>query len=175
MPDNLLKRAACAVFLLFCACGLHALGVSAVKVEDDGERTFTFCNKFEVENWSLRKTAAGIVLLPPQDFGGYNNIIVLSKDLDVLMKNCFEGPCHIIETCPIPLKTEFVKKVNEGKTILVDVIFRDKLKAVFLVSQYKRKEKTLYRIKKPQDFTFKDKKFEASVRSALLKVAKEHL
>ncbi len=175
MPDNLLKRAACFVVLVLCASGLQALGISAVKAEDDGERTFAFCGKFEVENWDLRKTAAGIVLLPPEDFGGYKNIKVLSKDLSVLMKNCFEGTCIIVKACPVPLKTVFVKKVNEGKTILVDVIFGEELKAVFLVSQYKRKGKTHYRIKKPQDFVFKDKKLEASVRSALLKIAKENL
>lgn len=155
-----------------------ALEVSAFKTEEDGEATITFCKTLEIKNVSLNKNSIVQTVVFEKDEGEFENIAILNKNFANHLISCFEGVCDKRTTCKTSLYSLMsVKKVEDKNLVIAKVSFDRDISAIFLVSSYKdkNKNKTIYRIKAPQDFKFLNSKYKKNFRNWLIKETKDLL
>lgn len=162
--------------LLFLPSVSFSLEVSAVKKQQDKDYTVTFCNLFKIENIALEKKSFGSVLQMPRELGGYRNLAITSKDLDLKIKDILEEKEKINtkNICSSPvLKVVSARKIKESSTVLCQVSFDESLDIIVFASKYKKGKKDIYRVSFPQDLKFLDKNYKAEVRTFILKNTKE--
>lgn len=170
-----LRRLILPLFLL-CGVNLSALNISAFTREADGEATVGFCGAFSVENIALENKGLGPVLILPKDLGGYQNIIITSKNLDGQIKKCFTA-CSLQTTCaaPVSFKLKRAHLFKSKKGIVATLTFDGQLDAVFLVTKYRRDEKDIFKVKYPQDLKFSNPELKVRVKEFLIGEAKKLL
>ena len=160
------------LFLFFAAIPpLNALEITAQEKESDGEITLTFCNTFKIKNIALNQNSLAQAVVLPKDEEIYENLAILNADIANKIVSCF-GVCDIKKNCKVPYALESIRKVKDKDLYLAKVIFDNDISAVFLVSSYKKKNKTLYRVKAPQDFKFLNNKYRRIFRAWLIKEIK---
>ena len=168
-----------AFLLLFLpACAFASLEVSRVQKQQDGDYKITFCNLFKIENIALNKNSFGSFLEMPRELGGYKNLAITSKELDLKIKNAIEGVSKekTKTTCQTPiLKIVSARKIKESSSVLTQVSFDDGLDIIVFASKYKKGKKDIYKVSFPQDLKFLDKKYKAQVRAFILKNTKKLL
>ncbi|MBQ4493715.1 MAG: hypothetical protein II972_03860 [Elusimicrobiaceae bacterium] len=165
-----------AFLLLFLpACAFASLEVSQVQKQQDGDYKITFCKLFKIENIALNKNSFGSFLEMPRELGGYKNLAITSKELDLKIKNAIEGlaKTDTKNTCQKPiLKIVSARKIKESSSVLCQISFDDSLDIIVFASKYKKGQKEIYRVSYPQDFKYLDKKYKAEVRTFVLKNTK---
>ena len=87
--------------LLFLPSLAFSLEVSAVQKQQDGDYKITFCKLFKIENIALVKKSFGSVLEMPREIGGYKNLAITSKELDLKIKNAIDKPKNMQYTAYI--------------------------------------------------------------------------
>jgi|GEM_PF-2656352 hypothetical protein len=163
------------VLLFLPSYAFCSLEVSAVKKQQDKDYTITFCKLFKIENIALEKKSFGPVLQMPREIGGYKNLAITSKDLDLKIKDILEDRAKISpkNSCSLPvLKMVSARKIKESSSVLCQISFDDSLDIIVFASKYKKGKKEIYRVSYPQDFKILDKKYKAQVRSFILKNTK---
>ena len=154
----------------------NALEISAFQPEKDGEATITFCKKFKIENVSLNKNYVTQAVVFEKDGGEYENIAVLNNEISTKIVSCFEGVCDTKTECKdFPYTLISARKIKDKDLVVAKVAFDDDISAVFLISSYKKKNKTLYRVTMPQDLKFLTGKYKNIFRSWLLLRVKDLL
>ena len=154
----------------------NALEISAFQPEEDGEATITFCKKFKIENVSLNKNYVTQAVVFEKDGGEYENIAVLNNEIATKIVSCFEGVCDTRTDCEdFPYTLISARKIKDKDLVIAKVAFDDDISAIFLISSYKKKNKTLYRVTMPQDFKFLTGKYKNIFRSWLLLRVKDLL
>ena len=114
----------------------------------------------------------------PRELGGYRNLMVSSKNLDLKIKNALTNTENIKakNTCQKPgLKIVSARRIKESSSVLCQLSFDDSLDLIVFASKYKKGKKDIYRVSYPQDFKFLDKKYKAQVRDFILKNTQELL
>ena len=152
-----------------------SLEVSAVKKQQDKDYTITFCNLFKIENIALEKKTFGSFIEMPREIGGYKNLAITSKDLDLKIKDILEEreKINTKNICSSPvLKLVSARKIKESSSVLCQVSFDDSLDVIVFASKYKKGKKEIYRVSYPQDFKFLNKKYKEQVRSFILEKTK---
>lgn len=153
-----------------------ALEVSAFKWEDDGEATITFCKTLKIENISLDKNYVTQTVVFEKDSGQYENIAVLNNAITTKIVACFEGVCDAQTDCKNVTYTLIsARKIKDKNLIIAKVAFDDDISAIFLISSYQKKNKTLYRVTMPQDLKFLTGKYKKIFRNWLLLRTKDLL
>ena len=153
-----------------------ALEVSAFKPEEDGEATITFCKKFKIENVSLDKNYVTQTVVFEKDGGQYENIAVLNDTIATKIVSCFEGVCDTQTDCKNVTYTLIsARKIKDKDLVIAKVAFDDDISAIFIISSYQKKNKTLYRVTMPQDFKFLTGKYKKIFRNWLLLRTKDLL
>ncbi len=161
--------------LLFLPSISFSLEVSAVKKQQDKDYTITFCNLFKIENIALEKKTFGSFIEMPREIGGYKNLAITSKDLDLKIKDILEEreKINTKNICSSPvLKLVSARKIKESSSVLCQVSFDDSLDIIVFASKYKKGKKEIYRVSYPQDFKFLNKKYKEQVRSFILEKTK---
>lgn len=161
--------------LLFLPSVSFSLEVSAVKKQQDKDYTITFCNLFKIENIALEKKSFGSFIEMPREIGGYKNLAITSKDLDLKIKDILEEreKINTKNICSSPvLKLVSARKIKESSSVLCQVSFDDSLDVIVFASKYKKGKKEIYRVSYPQDFKFLNKKYKEQVRSFILEKTK---
>ena len=161
--------------LLFLPSVSFSLEVSAVKKQQDKDYTITFCNLFKIENIALEKKTFGSFIEMPREIGGYKNLAITSKDLDLKIKDILEEreKINTKNICSSPvLKLVSARKIKESSSVLCQVSFDDSLDVIVFASKYKKGKKEIYRVSYPQDFKFLNKKYKEQVRSFILEKTK---
>ena len=113
-----------------------------------------------------------------RELGGYKNLAITSKDLDLKIKEAIEDPSKISKkhTCQTPfLKMVSMRSIKESSSVICQVSFDDSLDIIAFASKYKKGKKDVYRVSYPQDFKFLNKEYKQQVRSFILENAKELL
>ena len=171
-----------AFVLLFLPMFAFSLEVSAVQKQQDGYYKITFCKLFKIENIALNRNSFGSFLQMPREVGGYRNIAITSKELDLKIKNAIENAAKkdtkndIKNACQKPnLKIISARKVKEASSIICQVSFDDSLDIIVFVSKYKKDKKDIYKVSYPQDFKFLDKEYKTQLRAFVLENTKELL
>ena len=97
---------------------------------------------------------------------------LLNADIAGKIVSCF-SVCELKTKCKnVPYALDNIRKIKDKDLFLAKVVFDNDISAIFLVSSYKKKNKTLYRVKAPQDFKFLNKKYRANFRTWLIKEIK---
>ena len=168
-----------AVFFLSCTVftAANALDVSAFKKETDGEATVTLCKTLQIKNVSLKNDTVTQTVVLPKDEGEYENLSLLNDSIASKIVTCFEGVCDFRTIhCTKPPYTLISKRKVEDKDLVVAKVAFDKdLSVTFLVSSYKKKNKTVYRVRTPQDLKFLKSWYYGSFRNWLIKETKDLL
>lgn len=152
---------------------LYALEITGIEKEKDGEITLSFCNVFKINNIALNQGSLTQAVVLSKDEGIYENLVLLNADIAGKIISCF-GVCELDKICTqASYKIESIKKVKDKDLFLVKVVFDNDISVAFLVSSYKKKNKTLYRVKTPQDFKFLNKKYQKKFRAWLIKEIKD--
>ena len=154
----------------------YALEISAFKQEDDGEATITFCKTIEIKNVSVNKGSVVQTIEFEKDDGEYENIAVLNKNFANHIVSCFEGVCDTRTTCKTSIYSLMsAKKAKDKDLVIAKVSFDRDISAIFLVSTFQKKNKTIYRIKSPQDLKFLNGKYKKNFRKWLINETKDLL
>ncbi|MBQ2312765.1 MAG: hypothetical protein II183_01225 [Elusimicrobiaceae bacterium] len=154
----------------------NALEISAFKAEDDGEATITFCKTLKIENVSLNKDSVVQTVVFEKDDGEFENISLLNNIIANKIISCFEGVCDIRTSCKtVPYALISARKVIDRDLVVVKVNFDRDISAIFLISSYQKKNKTLYRVTMPQDLKFLSGKYKRKLRNWLINEAKNLL
>ena len=165
--------------LLFLPCiAFAALEVSAVQKQQDKDYTITFCNLFKIENIALQKNSFGSFLVMPREVGGYRNLALTSKELDLKIKNILEdkATADTKTICKMPsLKMVWARRLKDSSAVICQISFDDSLDIIAFTSKYKKEEKAIYKVSYPQDFKFLDTEYKAKVRAFILENTKELL
>ena len=167
-----------AVTLLFCLLftSINALEISAFKTEDDGEATITFCKTFKIENISLNKSSVAKTVVFEKDDGEFENIALLNKTVADKIISCFEGKCNLKKNCKsVPYTLTSARKAKNKNLVIAKVAFDGDISAIFLISSFQKKDKTIYRVKMPQDIKFLSSKYKKNLRNWLIKETKNLL
>lgn len=162
-----------AVLFLSAGLSLNALDISSFNIEEeDGEAEIGFCSLFEIENIEQKQTNLGPVLVLPKEEGTYTNISFLTPQITQKVLECFADFCQIQPSCAKEPKLKLLnaKKIGEAR-VRIEVSFDEELSAIFFISTYQKKNKTIYVLDTPQDFTFKSKKYQKKIRAWLIEVA----
>ena len=171
-----LKYAACLAVLLLAA-PLCALNISYINHDVKNKTAAVgFCMVFEIQNISLQETPFGAVLVMPKDLGGYNNINIISKELDEQIKKLWNVKFEAI-ACKAPphyLVTQ-KKKIENKNTILANVTIDNRLEITVFISKHKKAGKDIYRLKLPQDFKFREEQYKEDFRRYIIEEAKDLL
>ena len=178
MSKGLMNKLFALVLLFLPVCAFASLEVSRVQKQQDGDYTITFCNLFKVENIALKQNSLGSFLEMPRELGGYKNLMISSKDLDLKIKNAVINAETVKakNTCQKPsLKIISARRIKESSSVLCQLSFDDSLDLIVFASKYKKGKKDIYRVSYPQDFKFLDKKYKAQVRDFILKNTQELL
>lgn len=167
-----LRRAAVfAAALMLCCSAARALEVSSFEVDKNGYAQIGFCGKFKIINTELIPSKTGWKLEIPLDWGGYQNIIINSKDLSEKIEKCFKGECPLAKkVCGPELRLAYAKKAGE-KSALVKIEFDKELTAVFFLGKAVRGKKTFYRLNTASDFKFIDEDYRKKVKDFIVKQA----
>lgn len=153
-----------------------ALEVSAFKMEEDGEATITFCKTFKIENISLNKSSVAKTVVFEKDNGEFENIALLNKNIADKIISCFEGKCNLKTNCKsVPYTLISARKAKDNNLVIAKVSFDRDISAIFLVSSYQKKNKTMYRVKTPQDLKFLSSKYKKNFRNWLINETKNLL
>ena len=166
------------VFFLICAIftGANALEISSFKLEADEEATITFCKTLKIENVSLNKKTVTQTVVFEKENGNFENIALLNNSIANKIVTCFEGVCDTKTTCEeVPYTLISAKKVKDKNLIIAKVSFDKDISAIFLVSSYQKKNKTLYRVTSPTDFKFLNGKYKKNFRDWLIQETKNLL
>ena len=167
-----------AIIFLFgmISSSAFALEVSAFKPEDDGEATVTFCKTLKIENVSLNKNSVIQTVIFEKDEGEFENIALLNSDIATKIISCFEGVCDLKTSCDkAPYTLLSARKAKNSNLIIAKVAFDRDISAIFLISSYQKKDKTLYRVTMPQDLKFLSGKYRRNLRDWLIKETKDLL
>ena len=164
--------------LLFLPGFAFSLDVSSVQKQQDDDYKITFCKLFTIENIAFKQNSFGSFLEMPRELGGYENIALTSRELDLKVKNAIENLASnkIKTTCQKPnLKLVSARKLKESSTVLCRLSFDESLDIILFVSKYKKGKKDIYRVSYPQDFKFLNKDYKKQVRAFILENTKELL
>lgn len=154
----------------------NALEISAFKAENDGEATVTFCKTLKVENVSVSKKSVIQTVVFEKDDGEYENIALLNNTIANKIISCFEGVCDTRTSCnKVPYTLISARKAKSGDLVIAKVAFDRDLSAIFLISSYQKKDKTLYRVTMPQDLKFLSGKYKRNLRDWLINETKNLL
>ena len=167
-----------AVLLFLPNFAFASLEVSRVQKQQDGDFTITFCNLFKIENIALNKNSFGSFLEMPRETGGYKNLEITSRELDVKIKEILEDKIKVNAktSCKEPsLKMVSARRIKGSSSVLCQISFEDSLDIIVFSSKYKKGKKDIYRVSYPQDLKFLDKKYKAKVRAFILENTKELL
>ena len=162
--------------LLFLPSLAFSLEVSAVQKQQDGDYKITFCKLFKIENIALVKKYFGTFLEMPRELGGYKNLAITSKELDLKIKDAIEGSVknNTKNACQTPvLKVVSARRIKESSSVICQVSFDNSLDIIAFASKYKKGKKDVYRVSYPQDLKFLNKKYKEQVRSFILESTKE--
>ena len=108
-----------------------------------------------------------------KDEGEFENIALLNSTIANKIISCFEGVCDMRTSCnQVPYSLISATKVKDKDLVVAKVAFDNDISATFLVSSYKKKDKTLYRVKMPQDLEFLSQRYKRALRDWLIKETK---
>ena len=167
-----------ALTLLSCLLftSINALEISAFKTEEDGEATITFCKTFKIENISLDKNSLAQTVVFEKDEGEFENIALLNNQIAAKIVSCFEGVYDLKTSCgDVVYSLISAKKIEDKNLVIAKVAFDDDISAIFIISSFHKKNKTMYRVKAPQDFKFLNSKQKKIFREWLLLRVKDLL
>lgn len=154
----------------------YALEISAFKPEEDGEATISFCKTLKIGNVSLNKKTLIQTVVFEKDEGGFENIALLNNNIANKIITCFEGVCNLEKSCKIvPYTLISAKKVKDKNLVIAKVAFGSDISAIFLVSNFQKKNKIIYRVKTPQDLKFLSGKYKKNFRNWLIQETKNLL
>lgn len=154
----------------------YALEISAFKQEEDNEATITFCKTLEIKNVSLNRDSVVQTVIFEKDDGEFENVSLLNDQIANKIIACFEGVCDVNITCKsVPYTLISARKVKDQNLVVAKVAFDEDINAVFLVSTYQKKNKTMYRVKTPQDLKFLSGKYKKNFRNWLINKTKDLL
>ena len=170
MLKELMTKFFAFIFLLIAVLmPLKALEVSALEGENDGEVTLTLCNTLQIKNVNLDRSSVTPTVIFPKEEEIYENIFLLKPEISQKIVACFERVCEFKKSCK---KVEYsllsARKIKDKNIVVAKVAFDNEVSAIFLVSSYQNKNKTLYRVKMPQDFKFLSKKYQKKFRAWLI-------
>ena len=151
----------------------NALEVSSLKQEEDGEATITFCKTLKIENVYLDNSSVIQTVVFEKDEGEFENIALLNSTIANKIISCFEGVCDMRTSCrKVPYTLISARKIKDKDLVVAKVAFDNDISAIFLVSSYKKKNKTLYRVTMPQDIKFLSGRYKRNLRNWLIKETK---
>ena len=154
----------------------NALEISAFETEEDGDATISFCKTLKIENVSLNKDSVIQTVIFEKDDGEFENIALLNGVIATKIISCFEGVCDTRTSCNhVPYTLVSARKVIDRDLVVAKVNFDGDLSAIFLISSYQKKNKTLYRVTSPQDLKFLNSKYKKNLRNWLIEEAKKIL
>ncbi len=164
-------------FLFFAGIlPLNALEISKFEKETDGEATITFCQTFTIKNVALDNNLVAPTVILPKEDDIYENLTLLNPAITTKIIAFFEGVGEVQNSCK---KADYslisARKVKDKNLVVAKVSFDKDMSATFLVSTYKKKNKTLYRVKIPQDFNFLSRKYKNKFRIWLVAKVKNLL
>lgn len=173
MLKGLMTKTFAFIFLFLAVLSpLNALEITGLEKENDGEITISFCNTFKIKNIALNQSSLAQAVVLPKDEGNYENLTLLNADIAGKIVSCF-GVCEVKNTCKeAPYTLESIRKIKDKDIFVAKVIFDNDINATFIVASYQKKNKTLYRVKTPQDFKFLNKKYQNNFRTWLIKEIK---
>ena len=143
------------ILLMFLTVNLHALTVESF-VFEEGTGRFDF-GRFAITGVELENN----ILKMPLEKDEYKNISVLTKDFYKKLELCFTD-CPAEPGGNKSIRLDVVDIYRAGKIYLARVSFDDELLVTFIVSEHK-----YIAIRRPSDFIFKDKDFEAELKSKI--------
>ncbi len=177
MLKELTIKTCAALFLIFAICApLNALEISKIEHEDDGELTLTFCNTFKIENISLDNNTVTPTVVLPKEEELYENLQVLNNDISTKIIASFEGVYKVTNECKkIPVSLISKRVIKDKNLVVAKVSFGNDISAIFLISSYQNKNKTLYRMRTPGDFKFLSSAYQKKFRKWLVEQTKDLL
>ncbi len=177
MLKELMIKTFAALLLIFAICApLNALEISKIEHEDDGELALTFCNTFKIKNISLDHNTITPTVVLPKEEEVYENLAVLNNDISTKIVASFEGVYQVTKECKkVPVSLISKRAVKDKNLVVAKVSFGGDISAIFLISTYEKKNKTLYRMRTPGDFKFLSSSYQKKFRQWLIEQTKDLL
>lgn len=177
MLNELMNKVVTSI-LLFLAVLIpaNALEITAWEEENDEEVSVTFSKTLQIKNVSLDRSLVTPMIILPKDEEIYENLALLKPEISQKILACFEGVCELTNKYKkVSYDLISKRKVKDKNIVIAKVSFDDDISAIFLVSTYQNKNKTLYRVQAPQDFKFLSSGYRKTFRKWLINEVKDLL
>ncbi len=176
LKELMIKFFACIFLLLAVLMPANALEITAWEEENDGEVTVTLSKTLQINNVYLDRETITPTVIFPKDESIYENIALLKPEINQKFLACFEGVCELKnKTKKVSYNLSIARKAKDKNLVIAKVIFDGDISATFLVSSYQNKNKTMYRVKAPQDFKFLSSGYRNTFRKWLINQVKDLL
>lgn len=177
MLKELMTKYLLSLLLVFAICApLNALEISKIEHESDGELTLTFCNTIKIKNIDFNSNSVSPTVVFPKEEELYENLSVLNNDIVTQIMASFEGVYQPTNDCKeVTYSLMNTRKVKDKNLVVAKVAFDEDIAVTFLVSSYKKKNKTLYRVRIPSDFKFLSGSYQRAFRKWLIEKTKDLL